>query len=264
MDLTLVFAQGGHQNAHAQAVAAGLDRLGVRYARARVSEVDSPRYVACWGWRTGKALAEKGCRVLVLERGYMGDRFAWTSLGWDGLNGRARFAPAQDDGARFAAHFEHLLRPPDERPGDYVLLIGQVPHDASLQGRDMRPWYAKIAQEAREYYGLPVFFRRHPKAPPYNYDFRTPDLRGRLSDALDRARVVITYNSNTAVESVLAGKRTLAFDEGSMAWDVTGHALGEVYAGDPTGWARRLAWRQWQLGEIADGSALRAALDVAY
>ncbi len=55
--------------------------------------------------------------------------------------------------------------------------------------------------------------------------------------ALAGARAVITFNSNTGVEAVLAGKPTVAIDEGSMAWPVTAHEIID-YPKEPN----RLTW----------------------
>lgn len=110
----------------------------VRVAHSSLAQTD---IVACWGWRNAKQHHDAGRRVLVMERGYIGDRTAWTSLGWNGLNGRATFPEVDDDGERFMRHFPEALQP--EKPdGDYVLLIGQVPGDASIEGHNMERWYA--------------------------------------------------------------------------------------------------------------------------
>jgi hypothetical protein len=48
-----------------------------------------------------------------------------------------------------------------------------------------------------------------------------PILDGELADALSGAAVVVTYNSNTGVDALLAGKSVTAADKGSMIWGVT-------------------------------------------
>lgn len=263
MEMTLAFGRSVHQSQHMLALERGLARHGVRTRQcsARGLESQRPTLCACWGWRTGKRLHDRGHDVLVLERGYIGDRFAWTSLGWNGLNGLARCSE-RDDPFRFESNFPGMLRPVDETEGDYVLVIGQVATDASLRGIDLRPWYEQRAQEAREAYRKPVFFRPHPKARPGEKKPDIPTLGGTLADALAGAHEVITFNSNTGVESVLAGKRTIAWDKGSMAWDVCGREVG---AGpdntDRLSWASKLAWRQWRLSEIENGAALDLALE---
>jgi hypothetical protein len=240
-----------HQVAHAEALTEGLKRHGVLGEFRNV--------VACWGWRSGARHYRAGRDVLVLERGYIGDRFAWTSIGWNGLNGRATFPNYPDDGgARF-----RRVRGPMERwraGGDCVLLIGQVHGDAALQGRNLGGWYADTARAAADVYGLPVLFRPHPlevrRIGVVRTVAGTEQDTGPLEVALSRAAVVVTWNSNTGVDALLAGKLTVAHDAGAMAWPVCGHRLGDPGSGDREAWAHALAWKQWSMDEIRSGEAL--------
>lgn len=250
MDFTVIGnPRAAHQLSHQQALSAGLRKHGLQVAEAANEHQVRTRRVACWGWRIGKRLREAGHSVLVMERGYIGDRFAWTSLGWNGLNNRATVPPVPDDGGdRFNANHAERMKPLDP-DGDYALLIGQVPGDASLQGIDLNPWYAQKAAVVAKETGLPVKFRPHPLARQRSQVSAVPGtqmLHGELADALAGAAVVLTYNSNTGVDGILAGKRVTADDEGSMAFSVT----------DRKRWAYRLAWRQWSLEEITSGYAL--------
>ena len=87
---------------------------------------------------------------------------------------------------------------------------------------------------------------------------------GSLAEELQRAAVVITFNSNTAVESVLAGVPTITMDPGSMAWDMTSHAIDDpLVTPERERWAATLAWRQWTLAEIESGAALENLLTPA-
>lgn len=231
-----------HQAQHAAALREGLARHGVGRHR---------DFVAVWGWRGGQAYRAAGREVLVLERGYLGDRFAYTSIGWNGLNGRAEFPACPDDGgARFRSM--GLALAPWQSGGDYVLIVGQVPGDAALHGKDLRGWYA---DQARKSCGLPVRFRPHPLAhkrgPVWPVPGTTMD-RGTLADALAGAAVVVTYNSNAGVDAVVAGRRATCDDEGSMIWGLRPE--------DRERWAHRLAWKQWSLDEIRSGVALEGVV----
>jgi hypothetical protein len=239
--ITFAFSASPHQKAHADALARGFAAHGVTVK----TGYPATKHVACWGWRQGKPLRERGHEVLVLERGYIGDRFAWTSLAWNGLNNRGTVPRIPlDGGERFDRHHAGLLKPWNPQ-GEYVLVIGQVPGDAALQGRDLSGWYA---EQAAKDWGLPVYFRPHPLAHrrgPVRPVPGAPFKNGPLPDALQGAAWVVTFNSNTGVESYLAGKPTHVDDEGSMAWGVTNREQ----------WAHRLAWRQWTMDEIASGVA---------
>jgi hypothetical protein len=222
-----------------------------------------------WGVRRRDwiaAQARAGGEVCVLERGYVGDRFAWASVSFGGdLNGRAEFCGPFHDGSRWERHFAHLMQPwrtAAELEGGYALVLGQVPGDASLGGRDLAPWYLAAAR-ALHAQGWPVRFRPHPIAVQRRIWRSVPGARtldGSLTEALAGAARAATYNSNAAVDAVLAGVPTIAMDKGSMAWPVTAHEIGpsEIATPDRTAWAHRLAWCQWTMEEMRSGDCWAA------
>lgn len=254
--------RAAHQVVHQHAAACGLRALG-HDAVLQFSEHSphaSTEFVVCWGWRMGAPLRVAGHKVIVLERGYLGDRFEWTSVGLNGLNGRATFAPApRDGGERFRSIA--ALQPWRQGPG-HALICGQVPGDASLQGADLEPWYAEMARRARAA-GLEPVFRQHPVAAARGYRQGPPGVRrieGSLADALAGAAQAITYNSNSAVDALLAGVPVYADNEGSMAWPVANRDVGHAAPVEREPWAHELAWRQWTIEEIRSGAALKGLL----
>ena len=251
-----------HQRLHGEAMRAGLARHGIR---CEFHPWDKP--VACdfavlWGWRQQRVIAA-GRPILVMERGHLQDRFVWTSCGWGGLGRHARYAEVDDAGARFRHQWGALLQPwreswDPERP---VLLCGQVPGDAALGDLDVDAW-AQAMTDQLLVVGSRVRFRPHPflvregrplGCPRGAVLSLTPDLAGDLAVS----KLVVTYNSTVAVETVLAGVPTLTLDPGSMAWDVTPHEFRDVGHVRPPreAWAARLAWCQWSLEEIRAGTA---------
>jgi hypothetical protein len=261
MRLSIIASRSSpHQNEHALAMMSGLECHSIQSKIVNSPSEADDQIVVCWGWRMGQTMADQGHRVLVMERGYLGDRFSWTSLGWDGLNGRAKM-PTINDPSRFNEHFSGLLKDSDST-SEYVLLIGQVPRDAALAGRDLSNWYLDTAEECERLYGLPTVFRPHPRAPSGSYPGGLSSASEDLAVQLGRAAAVVTFNSNTGVESVLAGVPTIAMDRGSMAWNVTAHDLGKTYEGDRLEWAYQMAWKQWRMKEIEDGTAIAHLLEI--
>ncbi len=260
LDLT-VLVRSAHAQQCAQAVAHGVRVAGGKANVATVTNdaMDIPtKQVAVWGWRRGKVLRERGHEVLVMERGYIGDRFAWYSLGWNGLNGRADFRGIREDGgARFKSM--STLQPWRTSPGQYALLIGQVPGDMSLQGRDLSAWYIAAAVTARAAYDMPVQFREHPECLKRGIN-RNPGYTDKckaktLDEALADAHVVVTFNSNTGVDALLAGiPVTVADPAGAMAHPVSSTHVAERKMPPREDWAYRLAYKQWSLVEIARGA----------
>ncbi len=219
--------------------------------------------VVMWGVRNRVAIAQQraaGGEVCILERGYLGDRFAMTSVSFGGgLNGRGRFVTPLDnfpsfksyDGQRFTdCGFD--LQPWVANPNGYALIMGQVAGDQSIKGVNIEAWYYETAAKLRAV-GWPVLFRPHPgsrvKGQP---QIRMGHHVGSLADALDGAGLVVTWNSNSAVDAVLAGRPTVAMDEGSMAREVAAHDIA-VVTPDRGPWAARLAWCQYSRAEMESG-----------
>lgn len=264
MQFTIIASlRAAHQQAHQKALAEGLAKHGIQSTLTHAIS-SRTKHVACWGWRAGAALRKKGHEVLVMERGYLGDRFAWTSLAWNGLNNRGVFGVGPNDGGeRFHKHFSML---PWKQGGDYVLLMGQVPGDASLQGKNLLPWYQKMAEEATKHFGLPVKFRAHPMALKRGFrQYVKGAVRsaGSLEQDLAGAAAVITFNSNSGVDAVIGGVPAVVADPGSMAWDVASHSMVNIVRPARESWAHKLAWKQWTIDEISNGFAVKHLLDVS-
>jgi hypothetical protein len=246
-----------HQITHQEALIDGLKAHGISAIAAPNSYSIKTQCVACWGWKTGKRLRAQGHDVLVMERGYLGDRFKWTSLAWNGLNGHGEFPKIDRSSDRFETHFR--MRPWIAE-GDYVLIMGQVPGDESLQGRDLMSWYADAAKVAHRVYCKPVKFRPHPEAIRKGHKQTIAGFENctlPLDDSLEFAHSAITFNSNSAVDAVIHGVPVVAYDKGTMAWEVAGKKIGEAITPCRKDWAAQLAWKQWSIDEIASGFALK-------
>jgi hypothetical protein len=203
-----------------------------------------------------RAMAERGGDVLILEHGYFGDRInKFCSCGFNGLNGNAEFIfPIIKPSDRWEKHAVEV-KPWRKTPGEYVLLLGQVSGDASMV-RFPPNWYSRIASEAKSVFGLPVKFRPHPLARPTPSDQSLEAIGGSLQDAFKNAHCAITWNSNSGVDAVLAGVPTFTFDEGSMAWPVSGHRLkADLVMPERDIWLYHLAYCQWTVEELASGEA---------
>jgi hypothetical protein len=214
--------------------------------------------IACfWSMHKQRHIAackRKKKRFLLMERAYLGDRFHWTSLGFDGLNGMADFCNDDVPDDRWRQYWADSVKP-WRSGGDYALVIGQVPHDASLRGANVYEWAANACRDALEVYGR-VVFRPHPldrhKRNIKGAEYHTGDL----AEAFAGAACVVTYCSNTAVESVMEGIPTVAYDAMSMAYSVTSRSVKDaLITPDRNDWGRKLAYCQWLPEEIESGAA---------
>ena len=248
-----------HQTTWGGAFAAGLKKHGWRVDLRRIAGPRSD-LLDMWSTRKQREIGIQralGGQVCILERGYVGDRFKWTSVSFNGgLNGHADFYGPFDDGSRWQQHFAHLMHPWQTRPSGYALIMQQVPGDMSLEGADMPKFYGDAEGAYRP--RMPIKVRPHPQAHP-----RRPGTLEHAATSLAQdlagAQLAVTWNSNSGVDAVLAGVPTIAANPGSMAWDVTGHKLGEVPpTPDRTAWAHALAWKQWRVDEMASGACWEA------
>lgn len=274
MKIAVVCAPYGHHKPQAAALLSGIRAAGDEAVAVQAhTPLDGFDAVACWGWRIGRERRERYPKLpaLIMERGYVGDRFHWTSLGWNGLNGRATFADAKkqalalDPYVRFHRNFGHTApwnQLGYDRAG-YALILGQVQSDQACRNVNLtyqyRAWYGALRTA-----GYEVRFRPHPKERRQISGLpKSAYTTGTLAEDLAGAQFTVSWNSNSSVDSVLAGVPGVTFDEGAMAWPVTSHDLrNPVTMPSRTEWAAQLAWCQWEPAELESGAAWRAVREV--
>ena len=248
----------GHQRNAAFALQVGLAKHGHRltFSENEPNPYDADAFVT-WGWRNGAKLSVYGKPVMVMERAYVADRFTWTSFGWNGLNGNARFHIEPDGGDRWRKHFDGLLKEP-KKTGDKIIIMGQVKGDASLNGGpDMDKWYMYVHDAyVRMYPQYKVLFRDHPSSKGHMWARTIPRHSGSLESALSEARMVIAFNSNSLVDARLAGIDIISGSPGSMAWQVSARPTKKIESPKLEEWAHAMAWTQWLLPEVESGDAI--------
>jgi hypothetical protein len=193
----------------------------------------------------------------------LGDRFSWTSLGWDGLNGRARFNEVFESD-RFARHFAADMKPWRTGSNGYALIMGQVIGDMSLVNVDIIQWYKDTATALWKD-GWDIRFRPHPESDRKGHERpRVPFSKvaeGSLDEALSGAGLVVAYNSNSLTDAVMAGVPIYAGDKGSMVYDLAGRDFNPVRPAREKR-LNEIANVQWQIEEISSGKAWEIVREV--
>ena len=177
---------------------------------------------------------EHGVFLLVVRCSF-GDTDHWVSLV---RNGHGRRGDHRVPAGAPASRWERHAQPVEAwHNGPRTVLCGQ--HDAwSPHYATPDAWYEDVRSAA-------THFRRHPQA---DNPTGLPDTRG-----WNGVGQAITLNSSVAIAAVLAGVPTVTMDEGAMAWDVTGHAPGEIIKPPRLPWLHWLAWTQWSHDEVEEG-----------
>lgn len=196
-------------------------------------------------------------KVIILETGYVhrgNDEEHYYAAGFNGLNGRADFRNKDMPSDRWEK-LNIEFKPWNMNDDGIILLCGQVPWDASVQNINMSDWLLDMMHLITQISDREVVFRPHPlaKMPPINgFEYSICPVK----EDFKRAFSVITYNSNTAVESVIDGIPSFSFDVGSMAYEVTSHNLNYLnipFIFDRQQWGNNLAYCQWSLEEMRQG-----------
>ena len=251
--IDLITTGSDHQTKAMEALSKGIDDktniINVNRLSATIAET-----CVCWGVRHMALLKPYYKKIVVVERGYFNDRMTYYSLGIGGLNGHADFNNKNSHADRW------LKNGPDIKQwksgGDYYLVMGQVDGDQSIKGVNMNNWYRKIADELMEKTDKPVYYRAHPLSRKYIDCLQTMD--GDLDTALINACGVITYNSNSGVDAILAGVPTMTQDRGAMAYSIAAHNVNQLIDfdyPDRDQWLYNLAYTQWTLKELENGTA---------
>lgn len=181
--------------------------------------------------------------------------------------------------------WEHLRREfdlelkPYRTTGSHILIVGQIPNDASLQGADILAWLESTIRAVKQRTDRPIVVRPHPGTRPIELKRMMRSLSGNrqvridlpptgtVHDALTDCWACVTYSSSSSVDALLMGVPTIAMSPASIAWPVTDHDLDAVE--DPAlyqreQWLYDLCYAQWSPEEIARGIVWSRLRDKAY
>lgn len=214
-------------------IAEGLKRRGIPVEitdrRERID--DCPAILL--GTTRWRAIERDGGDFLLVDRCSFGDTEKFVSLVWNGHGRRGDHrVPAPFDGRRWKKIGVPVS--PWKPCGSHVVLCGQT-ETYSPRYQQLSDWYRDVAATR---------FRRHPAG----------DNPTGLPECADfRDAIAVTLNSSIGVQCVIDGIQTITMDEGSMAWDVTGHSLTDIRMPDRTLWLYAIAHTQWSDDEIREG-----------
>lgn len=256
-----------------QAFASGLRSFGVDCVwrdhgnHGTWSDVDCDA-VAIYGLRAqGRDILDhfqrRGTPVVVIDHGFMRrvhtiNDFP-TGHFYVGMN-RLGWVPDAAPADRFEALGVTVATRP-ARPIRRALIMGQVPHDAShrLGPAELTNCYERLADELMHMGARAVAFRPHPspQSAPVQPAIRRDDLAP-LEDAINRADLVVSINSNAGLDAIIAGCPAVTMmvsHYGALAyrWPVRLAAITAPSPAQVTAHLHRLAYAQWTLAEISEG-----------
>ena len=215
----------------------GFKNAGIecRITNSKAREDGLPVLLGTTFWR---GIERDGGEFLLIDRCSFGETTQYVSLVWNGHGRRGdHHLPDHTTADRWEAMGETLK--PWKQRGSRFIVCGQTetysPHYLTPED-----WYKSVRWATD--------FRPHPATMGIN-------THGPANDRMDNfdGAVAVTLNSSIGVKCVIEGIPTITMDEGSMAWDVTGHSKDDIQMPAREEWAHRLAYTQWSDDEIREG-----------
>ena len=231
--------------------------------------------VVMWSWLLGiygrdeiyNHYKSKKTKFLILEVGALDRNTSW-KVAIGGINRDADFGNQTVDDNRLALF--NLTPYPWHREGEHIIVCGQNERSIAWNQGNMSQWANKIVDWIRSQTDKPIWFRPHPR-----FLINFPEAKEKkvfvsvprklklvgstdevdFTQALTRAHAVVNYNSNPAIESVLAGVPVYV-DQSSLCWEVGNPIGGDVnnpVKPDRTEWLKRISYTEWFVEEIKQG-----------
>lgn len=168
-------------------------------------------------------------------------------------------------------------------PDGHILLMLQLPGDASLRGINMYEWVNYAIRTIRSVTDRPIVIRTHPAHSIKDSDdfhnlvssvtlYGGSDITFSLgrhksfADDIAEAYCSVAYSSGSSIDSVLHGVPTLAADPGNFAWNISTNYLEDIEKiklateDDINQWLNNLSYSQWSSEEMHNGTAWKHLL----
>jgi hypothetical protein len=164
-------------------------------------------------------------------------------------------------------------------PNGHILLMLQLPGDASLRGISMYEWVDYAIKKIRSVTDRHIVIRAHPAHSIKSSDefhnlvssVALSNFKSNISFSLGRhksfeddiagAFCSVAYSSGSSIDSVLHGVPTVAVDPGNFAWNISTNYLDQIEnvklaTGDQIKqWLNNLSYSQWSPEEMHNGTA---------
>lgn len=160
----------------------------------------------------------------------------------------------------------------------HILLMMQLPGDASLRGINLFDWVKYALKKIRKETDRPIVIRTHPSfTSKENDDFRSfvydtaiagltnlTFSHGKdrpLSNDLTDCFCTVSYSSGSSIDSILAGIPTIACDPGNFAYDISSNFFEDINnpltesEENVMQWLYNLSYSQWTIEEMSNGAA---------
>jgi len=157
-----------------------------------------------------------------------------------------------------------------------ILILLQLPGDASLRGQRLSEWFVDTVREIRNRTDRNISVRFHPAMSEkgraeffseiyslffenYKNVYWQDGISSSLTDDLLSAGICVSYSSGSCVDAVLQGVPCITMDEGNLAYPISSHRLDDINIPKLANkteidrWLVQLANSQWSESEMISG-----------
>lgn len=157
---------------------------------------------------------------------------------------------------------------PWSNSGRYILIVLQLPNDASLRGENITKWAYSICKKIRSKTNFPILIRKPQLKREFDDFFLKKILklknidiqegsRENLFETIDNSTFVCTFSSGMGIDSILRGKPVVVSSKGSFVYPVRTklqNALnGDFFTPDRHTILNQISFCQWNIQEIREG-----------
>ena len=237
---------------------------------------------------TRQSIKENAKVIIYVETPFLGriidrkNNYSFYRIGVDGfLNNDGVFYKEEERDKNRLEYLRTQVKIPvftnwkDHTKGNILILL-QLPGDASLRGQRMSEWLNDTVDQIRKLTDRHINIRFHPalsdkgKAEFFsecyalffqNYPNITwNDGSESLETDLLNAGICVSYTSGSCIDAVLAGVPVIAMDEGNLTYSFSSHRIDEI--SNPKlastieidDWLLSLANSQWNETEMREGT----------
>lgn len=237
---------------------------------------------------TRQSIKENSKVVIYIETPLLGrvinkkSNYSFYRVGVDGfLNNDGIFYKEEERDKKRLEYLKTRLNIPtftnwkDHTKGNILILL-QLPGDASLRGQKMSEWLSDTIEHIRKLTDRHINIRFHPalsdkgKAEFFsecyplffkNYSNITwNDGSESLEQNLLDAGICVSYTSGSSIDAILHGVPVIAMDEGNLVYPISSHRIDEI--SNPKlvsktqidDWLLSLANSQWEETEMREGT----------
>lgn len=157
-------------------------------------------------------------------------------------------------------HQSKIRVQPWRRPGQHIIVAGMSDKSAESYGLKPEEWERWAVAELHKQTDRPIYYRPKPSwhgaRPIAGSEFQKAIRPDATADVFDNCHAVVTHHSNLAVDALVHGVPAFCWDGAAKCMSLQDLSRIET-PHRPDGreqWLANLAWCQWTVGEIRNGS----------